>query len=92
MVFNMLRKRKLQYATHIECPQCEATTAVDEWNKIVKDVYGPQSPDVRLSATNKSNTFPYQCPECNTGYSAHKLHFVGNKERNEELEAYQVSR
>nr|WP_090892356.1 hypothetical protein [Evansella caseinilytica] len=68
--------KKILNATHIECPSCETVRPVDKWNEGTITVYGSDSPDVRNAALNKKNTFPYQCPECHMGFSAHKLNFV----------------
>ncbi|WP_096190328.1 CpXC domain-containing protein [Evansella halocellulosilytica] len=84
MVLKFLRKKKLMNTTHISCPSCEEETDIEMWNSIAKEVYGVQSPDVREAASNKGNSFPYQCPKCHTGFSAHKLTFI-DKEEKEDL-------
>jgi len=75
MLSSIFRKNNIRHATHAECPNCEEVGTVESWNKIVVDTYGKKSPDIRLAALNKKNSFPYQCPSCFKGYSAHIIKF-----------------
>ncbi|NJP37440.1 hypothetical protein [Alkalicoccus luteus] len=76
MFWKANRKKQVMEATHIECPSCETVTAVQAWNKLAVGTYGDDTPDVRKAALNKQNSFPFQCPTCFKGYSAHRLEFV----------------
>lgn len=84
MMLNLFKKKHISNATHVECPNCAEISTVDCWNQIVIDTYGERSPDIRNAALNKKNSFPYQCPACFKGYSAHKMKFSTNN--NELLE------
>lgn len=76
MVFNLLKRKRVLAATYAECPNCDSKAKVKEWNQIALDTYGKQAPDIRQSALNKQNSFPYQCPVCFKGFSAHKVSFA----------------
>ncbi|SDO06188.1 hypothetical protein [Alkalicoccus daliensis] len=74
MFWNFNRKKEVLDATHVKCPSCEALTKVKEWNEMAEGTYR-DVPDIRRAAVNRKNSFPFQCPECFKGYSAHKLTF-----------------
>jgi RNA polymerase subunit RPABC4/transcription elongation factor Spt4 len=75
MFWKTSRKKQLLDATHAECPSCNYTSSVKEWNDLVSSVYGSQSPDIRRAAADPKNSFPFQCPSCFKGYSAHAIGF-----------------
>ncbi|MDQ0256664.1 RNA polymerase subunit RPABC4/transcription elongation factor Spt4 [Evansella vedderi] len=70
----LLLKSKVLNSTHAVCPTCGEESTVEEWNEIVIKTYGEHSPDIR-SAADKKSSFPFQCPKCYCGYSAHLLGF-----------------
>jgi predicted RNA-binding Zn-ribbon protein involved in translation (DUF1610 family) len=75
MFWSTTRKKQILEATHAECPSCSEVSSVKEWNNLVVQTYGTGSPDIRRAAVNRKNSFPFQCPECFKGYSAHILKF-----------------
>ncbi|WP_147802792.1 hypothetical protein [Alkalicoccus halolimnae] len=85
MPFKLNRKKQTLEATHVQCPSCENISAVEKWNNIVKHTYGDSAPDVRQAAINRKNSFPFQCPSCYKGYSAHVLIFHQSEARRQKL-------
>lgn len=71
------QKKQVLNATHIECPSCNELATVKAWESLAKGTYG-NVPDIRKASFKKSNSFPFQCPECYKGYSAHLLKFHNN--------------
>ncbi|MGJ9383775.1 hypothetical protein [Salipaludibacillus sp. CF4.18] len=80
MFWTSTRKKKILEATLAECPICNEANEINLWNQLVCDTYGDHSPDIRTAALNKKNTFPYQCPTCFKGFSAHRIKFSKSNE------------
>ncbi|TMW72235.1 hypothetical protein [Alteribacter natronophilus] len=79
MFLKALKKKKLESCTHVTCTSCGATHTTAEWNESATRVYGEDSPDILTAAADNTNTFPYQCPTCFMGYSAHQLEYSERK-------------
>lgn len=74
MFWKQSQKKQVLEATHIECPSCSGVSTVKAWENMAAGTYG-RFPDVRKASLKKSNSFPFQCPDCFKGYSAHLLIF-----------------
>ncbi|PYZ92728.1 hypothetical protein CR194_13820 [Salipaludibacillus keqinensis] len=80
MFWKTARQKRILESSYVECPSCESVGRVSKWNQLARETYGNHSPDIRKSAINKANTFPYQCPQCFKGYSATNLTYLAEKD------------
>ncbi|MBU9713718.1 CpXC domain-containing protein [Evansella tamaricis] len=76
MPISLFTQKRIEQRSHVICPSCNEKTSYTEWNQIAKDVYGKNSPDIRAASLNPKVSFPFQCPNCHMGYSAHLLQFT----------------
>lgn len=91
MFWNIPKKRRILEAISAECPICKETTQIKDWNQLVYDTYGEHSPDIRKAALDKKNSFPYQCPSCFKGFSAHRISFKGTPKVTDAFKAQESS-
>ncbi|WP_280769634.1 hypothetical protein [Salipaludibacillus daqingensis] len=80
MFWKSAKQKRILEATYVECPSCETIDRAANWNKLAQETYGTHSPDIRKAAINKGNSFPFQCPHCFKGYSAHNVHFLDEEQ------------
>ncbi len=69
----LLKKSKIENATHAICPNCQKEIAIEQWDEQTRAFLGKEIP----SMVNGVNTkIPYQCPDCYTGYLAKYIKFI----------------